>query len=1079
MVTLAKSMMKLRGAAVMALAALVPGGPSGAGEAEAPSLIAKAGVALVRKDGRAIVRLVSSDRVATFEAVERLLTGAETGSPELPNALARVYAEVYHDDFLLERTATFRAWSPLQRAARDDAFRLKEASRDASREGRLVEAQDGLERALRVFREVKDVREEARCLASLGATVALKGESQAALDWLDKASTASRISGDLVLQTTIELNRSYALEDLGETARARAAIQIALPIARTTGDREGEASLLLNLCSLTLNDADFREANASALAAVRIGDEIGDDAVCWAAWMNLAIIYSHEGDLERAGRSLRRAVGHARHGGLPVEEASAGFNLANNARRRGDLRGARRWLARARQAAAPSDSGTIKCKIEIAEAVFLMEEGRYAETLPFIDAAEAKLGGARVPAILSEFHQTRALAHFYLGNYERAVSWTRSALENAMAASRRDMEAYCRSNLGRLLSVVGERTAGLAELEKGARLYEAVGDRVGHANTLDAIGALRFHAGDLTGARSALEQAVSSLGQDSRRERAEAMTDLAALELASGPGRRAIAMDLLRQAADSSEALEDLHGTSLASLVEAEAFLHAHDLPSARSALARIGRVARGRKNAEFDWHLDYTEGLLAQAEGNDQEALRRFRRAVGEVEALRSRVQPLSWRAAILEDRIEPYRALARLHRQRGEIEEAYLIARSAKARTFTERLSPTDYDASFVARQPPPHDLLPATVVPAGRLQELIGPNEVLLDFFFDGDELLVFVVRRGGINLKSLPSAGLSELLETLRYPGRPGPSEVAVAESWRRACVRAGEMLLRPVASGLGSFDHLLIVPNGPLHGVPFAALELDGRRLVDRWDLSILPAAESLFSRRRVASTKPGSTLSMGDPAGDHPAGRLPHAVQEARLVASMADAGGEVVIGNAAREATFRREAPRFARIHLAAHGRIDSVAPAHSYIDLAPGDGEDGHLEAAEIASMKIGASIVVLSGCETGVEGGIAGGDPPGDERTGLARAFLAAGAGSVVAGLWETEDRASSRIMPELYPRLRGRSAAAALAQLQRDILAGKIKDADGRPLDHPFYWAGLVAYGAGGGGSHDRPASRPGR
>ena len=112
----------------------------------------------------------------------------------------------------------------------------------------------------------------------------------------------------------------------------------------------------------------------------------------------------------------------------------------------------------------------------------------------------------------------------------------------------------------------------------------------------------------------------------------------------------------------------------------------------------------------------------------------------------------------------------------------------------------------------------------------------------------------------------------------------------------------------------------------------------------------------------------------------------------------------------------------------------------------------------------MNLRASLVVLSGCETGWEGGVSRGSAAGDERAGLVRAFLAAGAQSVIASLWEVDDKEARIFMPELYSLLADRSPSDALAELQRELLSGRIRARDGRSLDHPFYWAGLMDYGS---------------
>ena len=201
---------------------------------------------------------------------------------------------------------------------------------------------------------------------------------------------------------------------------------------------------------------------------------------------------------------------------------------------------------------------------------------------------------------------------------------------------------------------------------------------------------------------------------------------------------------------------------------------------------------------------------------------------------------------------------------------------------------------------------------------------------------------------------------------------------------------------------------------------------------------------------------------MGDPASGRP--RLPAAAREARAVGALASRP-KVLTGTAATEAAFRALAPGKEWIHVAAHGRIDRIAPTRTHLALAAGGGDDGRLEAGEVATMQLAASLVVLSGCGTGIDGGLARGDAPADERAGLPRAFLQAGAGTVVAGLWEMDDAAAAALVPRLYAGLRARAPAAALADLQRDLAAGRIRGEDGDLLDHPYYWAGLQAWGVG--------------
>ncbi len=84
-----------------------------------------------------------------------------------------------------------------------------------------------------------------------------------------------------------------------------------------------------------------------------------------------------------------------------------------------------------------------------------------------------------------------------------------------------------------------------------------------------------------------------------------------------------------------------------------------------------------------------------------------------------------------------------------------------------------------------------------------------------------------------------------------------------------------------------------------------------------------------------------------------------------------------------------------------------------------------------------------------------------PPGDDWVSLSAAFLGAGAANVLASLWRVEDLATAELMQQFYRHLTaGTSLAVALAKAQRELIATP-------DTAHPFYWAGFVLVGEGGG------------
>jgi len=143
--------------------------------------------------------------------------------------------------------------------------------------------------------------------------------------------------------------------------------------------------------------------------------------------------------------------------------------------------------------------------------------------------------------------------------------------------------------------------------------------------------------------------------------------------------------------------------------------------------------------------------------------------------------------------------------------------------------------------------------------------------------------------------------------------------------------------------------------------------------------------------------------------------------------------------------------------IHFATHGLLNSLHPELSGVVLSlvdeDGRAQDGFLRLHDIYNMKLGADLVVLSACKTGL-----GKDIKGEGLVGLTRGFLYAGAPRVVASLWKVDDRATAELMKLFYQRMLrdGLRPAAALRRAQIDIQKQPRWAA-------PYYWAGFTLQG----------------
>jgi CHAT domain-containing protein len=190
---------------------------------------------------------------------------------------------------------------------------------------------------------------------------------------------------------------------------------------------------------------------------------------------------------------------------------------------------------------------------------------------------------------------------------------------------------------------------------------------------------------------------------------------------------------------------------------------------------------------------------------------------------------------------------------------------------------------------------------------------------------------------------------------------------------------------------------------------------------------------------------------------------LPWAKREVAAIRATLGGTADELTAEAATETRVRASLAGQPIVHFATHGVVSNEPSRPSYIALraTPG-GDDGRLLADEIYDLRLDADVVVLSACRTAL------GPIEGDGVIGLTRAFLSAGARSVVATQWDVSDRVSYEVMRGFYARRArgiGKSRALRGAQLAvlRQLRAGTLR-ADGVTLpEAPRLWAGFTLTG----------------
>ena len=380
-------------------------------------------------------------------------------------------------------------------------------------------------------------------------------------------------------------------------------------------------------------------------------------------------------------------------------------------------------------------------------------------------------------------------------------------------------------------------------------------------------------------------------------------------------------------------------------------------------------------------------------------------------------------------------------------------------------------------------------------------LAKDELVLSFHLAEEGGRVFAADRDGLVSVAEISLSRDDLIARVRQirllASREGPP--ASLSALQSLSAELYDQLLGGLHSQIESYQRLVVVPDGPLHLLPFALLIVPSKPFDDGLDgksergvylveskavrtvgsLGVLGALE----RRRLRSAAPRQMLvAMADPISSSTrllsedpvrsfvsarSRALPWARREVQEIAELVGGGADVFLGEQASEARIKANPISARFLHFAVHGFVDARVPWDSGLALAvePGSshgGEDGLLQTWEvIEQLRLETELVALSGCDTAL-----GKTLSGEGLMGLVRAFQYAGTGSVLASLWSVSDRSTSELMTPFYRHvLSGLPKDEALRRAQLELLHDEARKPGEPSRRHPFHWAAMRLDGLG--------------
>ena len=836
-------------------------------------------------------------------------------------------------------------------------------------------------------------------------------------------------------------------------------------------------------------------------------------------------------DLAGAERTAQEARALGARSGHPFVEFDSLFQLAGLARDRGDLARGAAFVDEAVPIADRTRDDLLRFSVRIEQGRIARARGQLAASL--LPLNEAVSIAAQLPNVVRPHVQAlnaRSAAKLGLSDYDGALADAQLAYEIAARPGELpDLPASATFALAQTLSQIGD-------LERGLDLYTEASEKYAAGNLPAGVGLslrqrmdVRFALEDHDGALADGERARDILARTGSAGQEPALLSRLAL-IAARLGRSADSATYAAQAAARAGTAQPRVRAAVESDLAAAA-LQARDFADAEARYTRVLAQGRALRDLDVQWRALHGLGRAALGTSALPIAQTHFEAAIALIDRVRRTLPEAGLRADFVAERLGPSEGLidTLLARSASPGDDwaarAFEIGERARGRALTDLLAEArarltdpaiarvrtqdvdfgrrlsalqqsladadtdagrrrlvaeieraerEYDAFVVrSRRETPRYTALAHPQPASAsdVAARLAAGEALVSFWVGADRGTAWVITRAGLRSYRLP--GRRDLdRDIARLKSAIAGGQI---EDVQRLGQRLHETLLPNL--DLARIQRLIVVPDGPLWRLPFAALRPPGGAggwLVERLALSVVPSASLHAALRpaggRTASRQPALIFGLeAVPDGVRalralydprllPSGPLRYAVTEAQEVArqSGADPGTSLFLNDRADETAFKRAASgRYAVVHVAAHALIDDRAPRRSALVLRSTATDDGLLQLHEIANLTIDADLVVLSTCQSQIGRAVRG-----EGLVSLSRAFILSGARAVAASLWAVDDRETSRLMPLFHAALRrGAAPDEALRAAQRQMIAA------GGSSASPAHWAGFVLMGRG--------------
>ncbi|CAH3130031.1 unnamed protein product [Pocillopora meandrina] len=916
--------------------------------------------------------------------------------------------------------------------------------------GEFQKAKEYLEKALPIAIKIGDRKAEGSAYVNLGSVFHSLCEYQKARKYQEKAIAIAKETGDRELEMAAYNNLGSVFHFVSDNQKAKEYYEKALAIAIEVGDRRREVTTYACLGSVFQSLSEYRKAKEYYEIALPVMVEIGDRNGEKATYGNLGGVSYFLGEYQKAKEYYEKSLAIAIEIGDRSGEGTMYNHLGEVFHSQGDHQKAKEYHEKA-----------LSIAIEIGDR---KEEGRIYAKLALV------------------FHSQ--------DDYQKVKEYHKKSLAISMAIGHRNGEGVAYRNLGSVFGFLGERQKAIEYGEKALAIATEIGDRRGEGSAYLNLGNVYRKLDKNRQAKEHFDKAVGvSIAIGDKKLEAMATVGLADVSASVNDIEKAKehcekALTISRECGGRNYDANFYLYLGCLFRTFGECGEAAYYLQKAYSISSQIGL-----KLIEFQSLLSITILKISQSE--DVEAMEYLLQCIGKYEQIRTLQRGNSGiEISLLEEHgTFPYKLLTSLLCGTGKFRDALYVEELGRARVLAEFMADKYSAQSHISADPRSW----FGIENIARRES----NCVFLYISYEDRQVLLWVLKANGhiffrktdeVKIDTLIAEQVCEVEGVFKKSAKcfgvlPAANcedrslDDNVTTSLReesQANLRGDETkdtgrshhlcyewIVAPVADLLTE-PEIIIVPDRFSYRVPFAALrdEPAGKYLSEKYRIRIVPSLTTLRLIQECPADYHSQTAAVvvGDPTVGkvYYNGRLTDitplfcARKEAEMVGQLL--GVQPLLGSRATKQAVLQAIPLVSLIHLAAHGNSErgEIALSPQRTSNNTPQEEDYLLTMSDIEGVQVRAKLVVLSCCHSGR------GLVKKEGVIGIARAFLASGARSVLVASWAIEDKATAELMKHFYKHLvRGESAGESLHQAVQWLRSNG--------FSKPSQWAPFVLMG----------------